>query len=136
MAKNIFINLPVKDLSASMEFFRKLGFSFNKQFTNETAASLVIGEHLYAMLLTEEKFISFTKKPIANPRVANEAIIAIDAENREAVDAMAQLAIDAGATQTRDPEDYDFMYSRSFEDLDGHHWEVFWMDPNYVQKEA
>ena len=133
MATNIFINLPVADLEASKTFFGKLGFSFNPQFTDETAAAMVIDENIFSMLLTHEKFKQFTPKAIADAKTSSEVLIAISRDSREAVGELFDKAIAAGGTEVRPGDDYDFMVSKAFADLDGHIWEVMWMDPNYVQ---
>ena len=133
MATNIFINLPVADLEASKTFFGKLGFSFNPQFTDETAAAMVIDENIFSMLLTHEKFKQFTPKAIADAKTSSEVLIAISRDSREAVGELFDKAIAAGGTEVRPGDDYGFMVSKAFADLDGHIWEVVWMDPNYVQ---
>ena len=133
MATNIFINLPVADLEASKTFFGKLGFSFNPQFTDETAAAMVIDENIFSMLLTHEKFKQFTPKAIADAKISSEVLIAISRDSREAVGELFDKAIAAGGTEVRPGDDYGFMVSKAFADLDGHIWEVMWMDPNYVQ---
>lgn len=134
MAQKIFVNLPVKNLEASKGFFEKLGYSFNPQFTDETAAAMVISEDIYVMLLTEEKFKSFTpNKIIADAHKVTETLLALDMESRVAVDDFMDKVLLAGGKQARNPEEYGFMYGRAFEDLDGHIWEIFWMDPNFVQ---
>ncbi|HWU18600.1 MAG TPA: VOC family protein [Devosia sp.] len=133
MATNIFINLPVADLEASKAFFGKLGFSFNPQFTDETAAAMVIEENIFSMLLTHEKFKQFTPKTIADAKTVSEVLIAISRDSREAVGELFDKAIAAGGTQVRPGDDYGFMVSKAFADLDGHIWEVVWMDPSYVQ---
>jgi predicted lactoylglutathione lyase len=133
MKTKIFVNLPVKDLQKSMAFFTSLGFSINKQFTDENAACLVISDAIYAMLLTEKFFKTFMKKEIADTTKSIEVINAIMLDNRAAVDELAEKAFKAGAGKLRDPEDTGFMYGRSFIDLDGHHWEIGWMDPAHVQ---
>lgn len=133
MNKNIFVNLAVKDLEKSKQFFTKLGYTFNAQFTDETAASLVISENIYAMLLTHEKFKQFTKKDIVDSHRATEAIIALSCESKDEVDKTIENVLAAGGKEARPTEDYGFMYGRSFEDPDGHIWEVFWMDPGYVK---
>ena len=133
MSTKLFINLPVKDLQKSMAFFTSLGFTINKQFTNEDAASLVISEDIYAMLLTEKFFKTFMKKEIADTEKSIEVINALMLDSRTAVDELAEKAFKAGAGKLRDPEDMGFMYGRSFIDLDGHHWEIGWMDPAHVQ---
>ena len=133
MATNIFINLPVADLEASKAFFGKLGFTFNPQFTDETAAAMVIEENIFSMLLTHEKFKQFTPKAIADAKTVSEVLIAISRDSREAVGELFDKAIAAGGTQVRPGDDYGFMVSKAFADLDGHIWEVVWMDPSYVQ---
>lgn len=134
MHKNMFVNLPVKDLEKTKKFWEDLGYSFNPQFTDETAAALVLGEHSYAMLLTHEKIKQFTKKDIVDAHSATEVLIALDMESKEAVDRLIEKVLAGGGKEARPTEDYGFMYGRSFEDLDSHIWEVFYMDPNYVQK--
>ncbi|RMI37711.1 VOC family protein [Streptomyces triticirhizae] len=129
----IFVNLPVKDLERSKEFFTKLGYSFNPQFSDENAACLVISETIYSMLLTEDFFRTFTKKQIADTGTHQETLIGLSADSREAVDELADRALAAGGTAAGDPLDMDGMYGRSFYDLDGHHWEVMWMDPAATQ---
>lgn len=132
MATKIFVNLPVKDLKASMDFWKKLGYSFNEQFTDETAASLVISEDIYAMLLTHPKWQGFTKKDIVDAHKSSEVMTALSMESKQAVDDLMDKVQAAGG-KARETQDYGFMYSRGFEDLDGHIWEVFWMDPNHVK---
>jgi uncharacterized protein len=133
MTTNIFVNLAVKDLAKSKKFWEALGYSFNKQFTDETAGSLVISENIYAMLLTEEKFKQFTKKDLADSTKTTEAIIALSVDSKAEVDQMLEKVVEAGGKPYRDPENYGFMYSKSFEDLDGHIWEILWMDPDYIK---
>ena len=133
METNIFVNLPVKDLRRSKEFFGKLGYSFNPQFTDETAACLVISEHIYAMLLTHEKAREFTPKELADPEKTTEVLVALSVESRERVDELADTALNSGGSKVREPEDYGFMYGRSFNDPDGHIWEVIWMDPAHIE---
>jgi len=128
MAKSIFVNLPVKDLNKSIEFFKKLGFTFNQQFTDEKAACLVLGDNIFSMLLLEKFFQGFTKKKIANANEITEVLIAIDVESREAVDEMVKKAIDAGGKLYSEPQDHGWMYYHSFEDLDGHQWEIMFSD--------
>lgn len=134
MATSIFVNLPVKDLEKSKEFFSKLGYSFNQQFTDEKAACMVISETIYAMLLTEPFFKGFIpNKEISDSAKTKEVLLALSADGKQQVDDIADKAIAAGGKQFRNPEDHGFMYARSFEDLDGHVWEVVWMDPGHVQ---
>lgn len=135
MAKQIFVNLPVKDLQRSMNFFRHLGFSFNEQFTDEKAACLVLGEKIYAMLLTESFFKTFTKKEIADASKTTEVLIALDAESREQVDDVVKKAIEAGGSTYLEPQDHGWMYSHSFADPDGHQWEIVYMDEEALKKQ-
>ena len=132
MGTKIFVNLPVKDLDKSKEFFSKLGFAFNAQFTNKDAACMVISEDNYAMLLVESFFKTFTKKEIVNAKKSTEVLVALSSESKESVDKMLHNALAAGAKEANEPQDHGFMYGRSFEDLDGHIWEIFWMDPKAI----
>ena len=137
MATKIFVNLPVKDLNRSIGFFTRLGYTFNQQFTDETATCMVISEDIYAMLLTEAKFKSFIKKDIADTTKTSEVILALSADSKEAVDELVNKAIEAGGTAPNDKQIYEgFMYGWGFQDLDGHLWEVFWMDPAALNQEA
>jgi predicted lactoylglutathione lyase len=135
MATQIFVNLPVKDLNKSVEFFTRLGYRFNAQFTDEKATCMIIGEDIYVMLLVEEYFKSFTKKDIADTTTSAEAIICLSAESREAVDAWVAKAVAAGATTPYEAQDQGFMYGHGFQDLDGHLWETMYMDPSALQQE-
>lgn len=128
MATQIFLNLPVKDLQKSITFFTKLGFTFNPQFSDENATCMIVGPNIYVMLLVEARFKDFTKKPISDAKNSTEVLICIDAENREAVDTMVKNAVDAGGRIYADKMDHGWMYGHSFEDLDGHQWEVAYMD--------
>ncbi|EMG35897.1 putative lactoylglutathione lyase [Desulfocurvibacter africanus PCS] len=128
MAKQIFVNLPVKDLDKSKEFFGKLGFGFDEQFTDENAACLIIGENIYAMLLTEPLFKTFTRKEISDARNSTEVLIAMDAGSRAEVDEMVSKARQAGGSIYMEPMDQGWMYGHSFADLDGHQWEIVYMD--------
>ena len=132
MAKQIFVNLPVKDLDKSMAFFTKLGFSFNLQFTNADAACMIIGENIYAMLLIEKRFKDFTKKNIADATKTTEVLIAIDAESREKVIELVDAAKAAGGSTYMDAADHGWMYQHSFADLDGHQWEILYMDESKI----
>jgi predicted lactoylglutathione lyase len=129
---NIFINLPVKDLTRSKDFFTKLGFTFNPQFTNDKGACLVISDTIYAMLLTETFFQTFTKKQIVDAAKSTEVMLALSTDSRTGVDEMIKKVISAGGKEFKEPQDYGHMYTRGFEDLDGHIWEVFWMDPKSI----
>ena len=133
MTTQVFINLAVKDLEKSKAFFSALGYSFNPQFTNDSGACLVISDTIYAMLLTENFFQGFTNKSLVDAKKATEVLIALSMPNREAVEAMVAKAVAAGGRIYREPQDHGFMYAHSFEDLDGHQWEPFFMDPNHVQ---
>lgn len=135
MSTKIFVNLPVKDLNKSMDFFKALGWTFNPQFTDATAACLVISDDIYAMLMTHEKFSGFTNKAIADSSAA-EALIAIGVESKADVSRIADAALTAGGSEAKPPQDYGFMQVRSFLDLDGHHWEVMYMDPAHAQAPA
>ena len=135
MVIDIFVNLPVKDLKKTMAFFKKLGFTYNKQFTDEKAASLVLGEHIYVMLITEPFFKTFIKKEIANSSKSTEAIMAIGVKSKKAVDEMVDKALAAGGVKYKEADDYGWMYSRSFQDLDGHLWEVLYADLSKFPKQ-
>ncbi len=134
MARKIFVNLPVKNLDKSKEFFKKLSFSFNPQFSDETAACLVISPDIYAMLLNHKKFKGFTKREIPDPQKASEVILTISVDSKDQVDQLLEKVLLTGGREPSEPDVYDFMYGRSFEDPDGHLWEVFWMDPNKKTK--
>lgn len=128
----VFINLVVNDLEMAKKFYEGLGFTINPQFTDETAACVVISDIIYVMALTEDKMKQFTKKDIVDSHSATEAIVTFSVKSRDEVDQFADNALAAGAGVAREPEDHGFMYSRSFEDPDGHIWEVFWMDVSQV----
>ncbi|MGV3704661.1 MAG: VOC family protein [Arcticibacter sp.] len=128
MATQIFVNLPVEDLSKSMEFFTKQGYSFNREFSDEKAACMVISDTIYVILLTKAFFQTFTKKQIIDAHQAAECSIALSADSKDAVNEMVAKAEAAGATIPNAPSDHGFMYQHSFEDLDGHHWEFVWMN--------
>lgn len=128
MTKNIFVNLPVKDLKKSMDFYTKLGFTNNPQFTDETAACMVISENIYVMLLTYDKFKSFTKKDIADASKTTQVLLAIDIESREKVNELVEIAQKHGGSVYMEPTDHEWMYQHSFADLDGHQWEVCYID--------
>ena len=129
----LFVNIPVSDLQRSIEFFETLGFAFNQQFTDATATCMLVGEDAYFMLLTQEKFREFSKRPVSDSLKETGALYAISVESREEVDETVRKALRAGGTRAAEPQDHGFMYAWSFYDLDGHHWEVFWMDPATVQ---
>lgn len=134
MASKIFLNLAVKDLKKSIDFFTKLGFSFNPQFTDEQATCMIIAENIFAMLVTEQRFKEFTKKEICNAHKNTEVLIAIDADSREKVDEMVKTAVDAGGSIYMESQDHGWMYGHSFADLDGHQWEIMYLDENAIPK--
>jgi len=129
----IFLNVAVSDLQTSKAFFGKLGFEFNPTFTNDDCACMVVSEQAYVMLQTKDSFSRFVTKPIADPAAATEAIVCVSADSREDVDAFADTALASGGSAAREPQDYGFMYGRSFHDPDGHVWEVMWMDQQAVE---
>lgn len=133
MSTKIFVNVPVKDLEISMAFFTSIGFTINPQFTDETAACVVISEDIYAMILTYPKFKEFTPKEIADATKTSEVLIALSFDSKEKVNELVNTALRSGATIAKEPQDYGFMYTRSFSDPDGHIWEFFWMDPANTQ---
>lgn len=135
MPRKIFVNLPVNDLQRSIDFFTALGFTFNQQFTDEKATCMVISDDIYAMLLTEERFLNFTNKKIADAFTSTEVLLSLTCESRKEVDELVSKALAAGGSAPNPKLEYDFMYAHGFQDLDGHIWEVFWMDPDYVQPE-
>jgi predicted lactoylglutathione lyase len=136
MATQIFVNLPVKDLDKSKQFFTDIGFTINPQFTDEKAACVVISEDIYAMILREEFFKTFIpNKEIADSTKSTEVLVALSADSKEKVNELADKALAAGASKLREPDDYGFMYSRSFQDPDGHIWEVVYMDMNAVNEQ-
>ena len=132
-SRKLFVNIPVTNLQRSIDFFEALGFTFNAQFTDATATAMLVGEDAYFMLLTRERFADFTKRAIGDPRRDTQALYALGVDSREAVDAMVTKAIELGGTHAMEPQDHGFMYGWSFYDLDGHHFEVFWMDPSVPQ---
>ncbi|MGH2937854.1 MAG: VOC family protein [Solirubrobacterales bacterium] len=134
MSRLLFLNLPVADLGASRAFFAELGFDFNEKFCDEGAACMVVSDQAYVMLLQRDRFADFVTKPVADATEATALTACISAESREEVDSLAAAATAAGAGVVKDPQDYGFMYQRSFRDLDGHHWEIAWMDPVAVEK--
>jgi uncharacterized protein len=134
MATKLFVNLPVKDLKKTIAFFTKLGFTFNPKFTDENATCMIIGENIFAMLLVEKFYKTFTDKDICDSAKSTEAILALTAESREKVDEMIKNVVSAGGIETRKPQDHGWMYGRSFQDLDGHLWEIFYMDESAERK--
>jgi predicted lactoylglutathione lyase len=136
MPRKIFVNLPIKDMARSQAFFRALGFDFNPQFTNEQGACMVVSEDIFVMLLVEPFFQGFTQKPIADARRSTEVLVCLSCESREEVDGFVQKALAAGGRAPNAKQDHGFMYAHGFEDLDGHLWEVVWMDPNAAPPQA
>jgi uncharacterized protein len=134
MSRLLFLNLPVADLTASREFFAKLGFDFNEKFCDEGAACMIVSDQAYVMLLQRDRFADFVTRPVADANEATALTACVSAESREEVDSLYAAAEAAGATAVKEPQDYGFMYQRSFHDLDGHHWEIAWMDPVAVEK--
>ncbi len=134
MARMIFPNLAVEDLDRSVEFFTTLGFTFNPQFTDETATAMVVNDGAVVMLMVKERFADFTSKELVDPRTHTEAILALSAESREDVDDLADKALAAGGSPANDPMEMGFMYGRSFQDPDGHLWEILWMDPSALEQ--
>ena len=134
--RKLFVNIPVSDLQRSIDFFEKLGFTFNAQFTDATATAMLVGEDAYFMLLTREKFAGFANRPVGDPSRQTTAMYALGVDSRGAVDEMVKTAVANGGSHALDPHDHGFMYGWSFYDPDGHHWEVFWMDPAGPPKDA
>lgn len=131
--RKLFVNIPVRDLQRSIEFFETLGFAFNTQFTDATGTCMLVGEDAYFMLMTADKFRGFSKRPLGDAQKETSALFAITVQSRDDVDTLVEKALAAGGSLAVDPQDHGFMYVRSFYDLDGHHWEVFWMDPGAIQ---
>jgi predicted lactoylglutathione lyase len=131
--RNIVVNMSVRDLKRSMEFFSKLGFEFNPKFTDDNAACMIINKDAYVMLLNETFFKTFTKRVICDTRTHTEALFAISCASRAEVDETVKKALAAGGKPAMDAQDHGFMYGHSFYDLDDHHWEVLWMDPAAAQ---
>jgi len=129
----IFVNLPVKDLNRSVEFFTRLGYKFNPQFTDKNATCMIVGDDIFVMLLVEKYFKTFTPKPIADAKSSTEALVALSMQSRDEVNRMVETALAAGAGRYKEPVDHGFMYQWGFEDLDGHIWEYLWMDPTTIQ---
>jgi uncharacterized protein len=133
MVQKIFVNLPVRDLKKSMDFFANLGFTFNAQFTDETAACMVISEDIYVMLLIEKKFRTFTPKQICDATESTEVLVCLSSASRDEVNEMVRKAVAAGGTTYKELENHGFMYGRGFQDLDGHIWELAFMEPSAIK---
>jgi predicted lactoylglutathione lyase len=134
--RSIFVNFPVKNLNRSVEFFKKLGYTFNPQFTDENATCMIVSENIYVMLLEEKYFATFTSKPVSDAKKSTETLVALSLGSRDAVNRIVEKALAAGARRVKDPQDHGFMFQWGFEDLDGHVWEYLWMDPAHVQNES
>lgn len=132
MARQIYVNIPVRDLDKAIAFYTHLGFSFNAQFTDENATCMIISDDILVMLLKEEFFKTFTPKPIAKAKESTEVIICISAESRDEVDQLVRLAVEAGGQALMPKQDHGWMYGHGFEDLDGHMWEVAYMDSSAI----
>jgi len=132
MATQIFVNLPIKNLERSVKFFTRLGFTFNPQFTDEKATCMIVSEGIYVMLLVEEFFKTFTPNPICDATQSTEVILCLSSESRESLDAMVQSAVAAGAKTPSKPMNQGSMYLHGFQDLDGHLWEIMYMEPTFV----
>ena len=134
MSIKIFVNLPVKDLDRSKEFFTKLGYSFNAQFTDENAACMIVSDSIYVMLLTRDFFQTFTPKEICDATKSTEVLVCLSSESRESVDKTISKAVAAGGTTYREPQDHGFMYQHGFQDLDSHIWEIIFMESSAVSQ--
>lgn len=128
MPRNLYVNLPVQDLERTVDFFAALGFAFNPKFTDENATCMIINDNTSVMLLVESYFATFTRKPVADAKASTETLLAISVDSRAEVDDLVVRAIAKGASEYAEPKDYGFMYQRGIADLDGHQWEVFYMD--------
>lgn len=135
MVTKIFVNLPVKDLNNTIDFFTKLGFKFNPQFTDENATCMIVGEDIFVMLLVEKFFKTFTKREICDTSKDTEVIVALSVESREKVDQMINKALESGGKESREPQDHGWMYGRSFEDINKHLWEIIYMDESAVKND-
>ena len=132
VSRKLFVNLPVRDLPRSIEFFTRLGFRFNPAFTDASTTCMILSEEAFVMLLVRDRFKDFTSKQICDTSTATEGLFALTAANRAEVDELVHLAIAAGGTHAQPPQDHGYMYAWSFYDLDGHHWEVFYTDPSAI----
>ncbi len=134
MRTNIFVNLPVRNLDQSIKFFTQLGYKFNPEFTDETATCMIVSEEIFVMLLTEEKFKLFTPKEICDATRSTEVLICLSCESRARVDEMVRAAVAAGGSTYNQAQDHGFMYVHGFQDLDGHIWEIMFMEPSAIKK--
>ncbi len=136
MTRQIFVNLPIRQMERSQAFFKSLGFSFNPQFTNDQGACMVVSDNIFVMLLVEPFFQTFTKKPIVDATKATEVLVCLSCDSRAEVDSLVKKALAAGGTSPNPPQDHGFMYGHGFTDLDGHVWELVYMDPNAAPPQA
>jgi uncharacterized protein len=136
MSRQIFVNLPIKNMERTKAFFGALGFKFNPQFTNDQGACMVIADNIFAMLLVEPFFQTFTKKPIADATKSTEVLVCLSCSSRAEVDELVKKAVAAGGSAPNAPQDHGFMYGHGFQDLDGHVWELAYMDPNATPPHA
>ncbi len=134
MSTQIFVNLPVKDLNKSVDFFTKLGYEFNPQFTDENATCMIVDENIFVMLLVEKYFKTFMPKEICDTTKSAEVLVALSFDSRAKVDEIVVKAIAAGGTTYKEPQDHGFMYQHGFQDLDGHIWEIFFMEPSAIDQ--
>jgi predicted lactoylglutathione lyase len=132
-SRKMFVNLVVRDLTRSMDFFRSLGFDFNPKFTDQNAACMIVGDDAFVMLLTEPFFRRFTRRELCDTTTHTEGLFALSCASKAEVDDLVKAAVAAGGSHAMEPQDHGFMYGWSFYDPDGHHWEVFWMDPKAAQ---
>ena len=133
MSTQIFVNLPVKNLSKSIDFFTQLGYKFNARFTDETATCMIISDTISIMLLTEAKFKTFTPNAICDATKITEVLVCLSCESRTVVDEMVKKAVSAGGTTYNEPQDHSFMYAHGYQDLDGHIWELIFMQPEAIK---
>ena len=136
MNTQIFVNLPIRNMERSQAFFKSLGYSFNPQFTNEQGACMVVHDNIFVMLLVESFFKTFTRKPVADATKSTEVLVCLSCDSRAEVDSLVAKALAAGGKAPNPPQDHGFMYGHGFEDLDGHQWELAYMDPNAVPPQA
>ena len=134
MTTQIYVNLPVRDLDKSIAFFTQLGYKFNPQFTDQNATCMIVGESIFVMLLVEKFFQTFTPKQICDASKSTEVILCLSCDSRDAVDALVRKAVAAGATTPNPPKDHGFMYGHGYQDLDGHLWELMYMDISAMPK--
>lgn len=135
MNTQIYVNLPVSDLERSKEFFTSLGFGFNAEFTNEQAACMVVSDDIYVMLLDQDFFQTFTRKPVADAHKVTEVLVCLSRDSREQVDELVARAVSAGGNVPREPQDHGFMYQHAFEDIDGHIWELVHMAGSAAERD-